>query len=94
MIRASTVSTLLSFHTGPAPLSSVLASALTSDPISPVLADKHLLALDRRLAKTLGVVRDCLGAAKRPEEVIMITDEDYNNVKPNQEVTSSADRRS
>jgi len=86
MIRASTVSTLLSFHTGAAPLSSVLASALTSDPISPVLAPKHLLALDRRLAKTLGVVRDCLGAAKRPEEVIMITDEDYNNVKPNQEV--------
>lgn len=86
MIRASTVQTLLSFHTGPAPLSSALASVLTSDPISPVLPDKHLLALDRRLEKTLGVVRDCLEAAKRPEEVIMINDDDYNNVKPNQEV--------
>ena len=30
--------------------------------------------------------RALLEAAKRPEEVIMITDEDYNNVKPNQEV--------
>ena len=86
MIRASTVQTLLSFHTGPTPLSSALASVLTSDPISPVLPDKHLLALDRRLEKTLGVVRDCLEAAKRPEEVIMINDDDYNNVKPNQEV--------
>ena len=86
MIRASTVATLLSLQTGPSPLSSVLASSLTSDPISPVLPAKHLLALDRRLDKTLGVVRDCLEAAKRPEEVIMNTDEDYNNVKPNQEV--------
>ena len=63
MVRASTVSTLLSFHTSSTPLSSALEQSLASDPIAPVLAAKHLLALDRRLAAVLGVVRDCVAAA-------------------------------
>ena len=62
MVRASTVSTLLSFHTSSTPLSSALEQSLASDPIAPVLAAKHLLALDRRLAAVLGVVRDCVAA--------------------------------
>ena len=56
------------------------------DPISPVLEDSHLLALDRRLAIILGVVRDCIKSVGSPEEVIMVTDDSYDNVKPDQEV--------
>ena len=63
LVCASTVFSLLSFHTSSTPLSSALEQSLASDPIAPVLAAKHLLALDRRLAAVLGVVRDCVAAA-------------------------------
>ena len=86
MIRSSTLKTLLSFHNGDKSLSYVLNQSMSSDPINPVLLDKHLLALDRRLGVILGVVRDCVSAAENPKEVIFPRDEDYDNVKPDQEV--------
>ena len=76
---------MLAFHSGPS-LSSALNTSLSRDPISPVLEDKHLLALDRRLAAVLGVVRDCIGSVGTVEDVIMATDDSYDNLKPNQEV--------
>ena len=85
LVRSSTVEMLLSYHTGPS-LSSTLSNSMAADPISPVLEDKHLLALDRRLAIVLGVIRNCLQSAGTSEEVIMATDSSYDNVKPNQEV--------
>ena len=86
LVCASTVFLLLSFHTSSTPLSSALEQSLASDPIAPVLAAKHLLALDRRLAAVLGVVRDCVAAAARPEDVVMVRDECYDNVRPGQVV--------
>ena len=86
MIRSSTLKTLLSFHNGDKTLSSVLNQSMSSDPINPVLLDKHLLALDRRLGTILGVVRDCVSATENPKDVIFPRDEDYDNVKPDQEV--------
>jgi len=86
MIRSSTLKSLLSFHNGDQTLSSVLQQSMASDPINPVLLNKHLLALDRRLGIILGMVRDCVSAAEDPKEVIFPRDEDYDNVKPDQEV--------
>ena len=86
MIRKSTVTMMMTYHTGDTPLSSALNQSLSSDPISPVLPDQHLLALDRRLAVILDVVRDCVKNADKPEDVIIVRDEDYNNVKPDQDV--------
>merc|ERR1719232_552809 len=55
MIRSSTLKSLLSFHNGDQTLSSVLQESMNSDPINPVLLNKHLLALDRRLGIILGM---------------------------------------
>lgn len=86
MLRASTLSMLLSFHRGSTPLSVALKQSLTSDPIDPVLEDKHLLALDRRVALILDMVRECLKNGDNVGDVVFAQDDDYNNVKPNQEV--------
>jgi len=86
LIRASTLSTIISYHTGETPLSAALNQSLSSDPISPVLPDKHLFALDRRLGLILDVVRECTQNAVDPLDVVIIKDEDYDNVKPDQDV--------
>ena len=41
-------------------LSVVLKSVLDQDPISPVLTDLHLEALDRRLKYVIDVIKDCV----------------------------------
>ena len=76
---------LLSFHTGPS-LSSSMKQSLSSDPIDPVLDDKHLLALDRRVALVLDMVRECVKNSDDVADTVIGNDEDYNNVKPDQEV--------
>lgn len=41
-------------------LSDVMRESLKQDPLSPVLSEPHLLALDRRLQKVLRVVQRCI----------------------------------
>ena len=41
-------------------LSEVLKSILDQDPISPVLTDLHLEALDRRLKYVIDVIKGCI----------------------------------
>ena len=84
MIRGSTLSTLLTFNSGPVPLSTAMRRSLLQDPVAPVLLEPHLAALDRRVGLVLQVVRECLGRAESPENVVFLRDELYNNVKPNQ----------
>ena len=86
MLRASTLSMLLTFQQGSTPLSVALKQSLASDPIDPVLEDKHLLALDRRVVLILDMVRECLKNTDSAGDVVFANDDDYNNVKPNQEV--------
>lgn len=40
-------------------LKSALKSAMAHDPIAPVLADRHLDALEQRLLSVLGTVKQC-----------------------------------
>ncbi|KAM7359450.1 uncharacterized protein ACRADG_012743 [Cochliomyia hominivorax] len=66
MIRKSTVKKLLQFHNGPKPLSQVMRESMSVDPVSPVLWEPHLEALDRRIVIILQGVRDCV--KKNPPE--------------------------
>ncbi|XP_030369881.1 extracellular serine/threonine protein CG31145 isoform X1 [Scaptodrosophila lebanonensis] len=60
LIRKSTLVKLLEFHNGPKPLSQLMRESLSYDPISPVLWEPHLEALDRRTGIILQSIRDCI----------------------------------
>ncbi|KAG1933344.1 extracellular serine/threonine protein kinase FAM20C [Pimephales promelas] len=53
-------------------LSDVMRESLSRDPLTPVLSDEHLLALDRRLAQVLRTVGKCV--KKLGETHVVITD--------------------
>mgnify|MGYP002653246211 CR=1 FL=1 len=50
----------------------LMRKSLTSDPVSPILTEAHLQALDRRLAIILESIRQC--SLRRPIEDILIDD--------------------
>ncbi|KMZ05342.1 uncharacterized protein Dsimw501_GD18367, isoform B [Drosophila simulans] len=60
LIRKSTLVKLLEFHNGPKPLSQLMGESLSQDPVSPVLWQPHLEALDRRTGIILQSIRDCI----------------------------------
>ncbi|XP_030559577.1 extracellular serine/threonine protein CG31145 isoform X2 [Drosophila novamexicana] len=60
LIRKTTLTKLLEFHNGPKPLSQVMRESLSEDPVSPVLWQPHLEALDRRVGIILQSIRDCI----------------------------------
>ncbi|EDX14076.1 GD18367 [Drosophila simulans] len=60
LIRKSTLVKLLEFHNGPKPLSQLMGESLNQDPVSPVLWQPHLEALDRRTGIILQSIRDCI----------------------------------
>ncbi|XP_066140145.1 extracellular serine/threonine protein CG31145 [Euwallacea fornicatus] len=66
LIRQSTLDTLLRFHSGPSKLSDALRRSMAKDPISPILWDPHLVALDRRVEIILKGIRDCLQKGEDP----------------------------
>ncbi|CAL1542629.1 unnamed protein product [Lymnaea stagnalis] len=70
-IRLSTLTKLAKLYVGPSSLSQVLRQSMTSDPLSPILWEPHLDALDRRLGKVIKVVNDCIAAGKSREHVII-----------------------
>ncbi|XP_016975398.2 extracellular serine/threonine protein CG31145 isoform X1 [Drosophila rhopaloa] len=60
LVRKSTLVKLLEFHNGPKPLSQLMSESLSQDPVSPVLWQPHLEALDRRTGIILQSIRDCI----------------------------------
>ncbi len=80
MIREATLSRLLAFHNSPtASLGQTLRANLEADPVTPVLLDDHIEAVDRRVAIILQVVRDCLSQSDHTSDVIYTHDELYES---------------
>ncbi|XP_075558071.1 extracellular serine/threonine protein CG31145-like isoform X1 [Dermacentor variabilis] len=71
LLRRSTLRRLLSFHSGPVPLSAAMRRSLRRDPVDPVLTEPHLEALDRRVQLVLEVVRECVSERSAAEVVIV-----------------------
>ncbi|XP_031624731.1 extracellular serine/threonine protein CG31145-like [Contarinia nasturtii] len=73
MIKSTTLETLLSIHNSSVPLSERMRKSMEEDPLSPILWEPHLEALDRRLMIILQAVRGCLSKSSQ-EKVIIPTD--------------------
>uniref|UniRef100_A0A6A7FZH3 Extracellular serine/threonine protein CG31145-like n=3 Tax=Hirondellea gigas TaxID=1518452 RepID=A0A6A7FZH3_9CRUS len=75
VIRQTTLKKLLGFQqrsdSASQSLSGRMRQSLSQDPISPVLWEPHLLALDRRLALILQAVRLCVEKADDPGTVVL-----------------------
>lgn len=59
-IRATTLSVMLNFYFGTEKLSAALNRSMANDPLQPILADKHFLALERRLEIVLEEAYKCI----------------------------------
>jgi len=81
-VRLSTVKTLLDLQTSPSSspssslsgggrLSDRMRRSLSSDPLSPVLSDAHLEALDRRVGIVLDQIHQCLRRSDGSRPVIV-----------------------
>ncbi|XP_070803856.1 extracellular serine/threonine protein kinase FAM20C-like [Pituophis catenifer annectens] len=70
IIKKSTFLRLQLLATEPFRLSDVMRESLASDPLSPVLSEPHLEALDRRLKKILAMVENCRKADGHEEVII------------------------
>ncbi|XP_003221059.2 extracellular serine/threonine protein kinase FAM20C [Anolis carolinensis] len=73
IIKKSTFLRLQLLATEPYRLSDVMRESLALDPLSPVLSEPHLEALDRRLQKVLAMVWGCMENG-RHEETVVIND--------------------
>ncbi|XP_042900547.2 extracellular serine/threonine protein kinase FAM20C [Parasteatoda tepidariorum] len=60
LVRLSTFNRLYELYVGERPLSELMRESLAKDPLSPILTESHLEALDRRLEKVLALIRLCL----------------------------------
>ncbi|KAL0841407.1 hypothetical protein ABMA28_015099 [Loxostege sticticalis] len=65
IVRHTTLQTLLKFHNG-IPLSKHLRESMRVDPVSPILWEPHLVALDRRVVIILDAIRKCVDKADNP----------------------------
>lgn len=70
LMRQSTLSTLLRFHSGPRKLSTAMRESMSKDPVAPVLWEPHLTALDRRVKIILQGVRDCIAKDDTVDAVV------------------------
>ncbi|CAG5050019.1 unnamed protein product [Parnassius apollo] len=65
LVRHTTLTKLLKYHNG-VPLSKVLRESMKADPVSPILWEPHLAAVDRRIGLILDAVRKCVEKAENP----------------------------
>ncbi|CAK1547315.1 unnamed protein product [Leptosia nina] len=66
-VRHTTLAVLLKYHNGVS-LSSILRESMKADPVSPILWEPHLTALDRRMVTILDAIRKCVEKAENPLE--------------------------
>uniref|UniRef100_A0A8C5Q3Q6 FAM20 C-terminal domain-containing protein n=1 Tax=Leptobrachium leishanense TaxID=445787 RepID=A0A8C5Q3Q6_9ANUR len=71
-IKKSTLQRLQLLSTEPYRLSDIMRESLSSDPLTPILTEPHLMALDRRLGLTLEIVRQCI--RKRGHQHVVYND--------------------
>ncbi|XP_045476439.1 extracellular serine/threonine protein CG31145 [Harmonia axyridis] len=64
MLRESTLQKLIRFHNGPIKLSEAMRQSMAKDPLTPILWEPHLVALDRRVEIILKGMRDCVQKGK------------------------------
>lgn len=86
MIRSSTLQRLLNFHNRSFDnrrLSDLMRSSLNRDPLAPILNEKHLLALDRRIAIILDTIRECT-QYRNSNKIIFFDTELQNQLKDKQ----------
>ncbi|CAH2037230.1 unnamed protein product, partial [Iphiclides podalirius] len=65
VVRHTTLTTLLKFNNG-TPLSKVLRESMRADPVSPILWEPHLAAVDRRVGLILDAIRKCVDKSESP----------------------------
>ena len=83
MMRSSTLQRLLNFHNRKYDnrrLSDLMRSSLARDPLAPILTEKHLLALDRRIAIVLDTIRECT-QYRNPNKIVFFDAELQNHLK-------------
>lgn len=76
LMRTSTLHTLLKLHNSDNRLSGQLRDSLSKDPISPILWEPHLQALDRRVGIILQGIRDCI--KKNPAEEVVVSEDEFS----------------
>ena len=60
LLRFSTFEKIYMFYKGPKPLSDLMRESMSEDPVSPILLDSHLVALNRRVKLILKTVYNCI----------------------------------
>ena len=58
--RFSTFEKAFNFYKGPKHLSDLMRESLAKDPVAPILLERHLVALDRRVKIILKTVYKCM----------------------------------
>ncbi|BFZ03731.1 hypothetical protein BsWGS_06770 [Bradybaena similaris] len=71
LIRLSTLAKFIKLYKGPNRLSEIMRLSLNSDPLSPVLMEADLEALDRRVGILLQTVSKCLSQERSWHEVVV-----------------------
>lgn len=61
-------------------LSAAMRESMSSDPVSPILSEGNLHALDRRVFLILSTLRECV-KVKSADQIFMSADEDYNSYR-------------
>jgi DNA-binding HxlR family transcriptional regulator len=72
LFRYSTLVKLWNFYQGPRRLSDLMRDSMATDPVAPILLERHLRALDRRVKIILKTVYECV--QKKGADNVMIMD--------------------
>ncbi|KAK6643413.1 hypothetical protein RUM43_004918 [Polyplax serrata] len=60
----------IQFHNGPKKLSEAMRESMMADPVTPILWEPHLKALDRRTRIILQGIRDCVNKSDANEVIV------------------------